>query len=98
MLTINRFANFKESVWQFNALLILHYAVSVFCLFEESVWYDYFILISTSSFIAIVEWLTITFFPIKIRNILFAICYSIYLDKTEHVPPIKTVKSVQFWN
>ena len=22
----------------------------------------------------------------------------LYLDKTEHVPPLKTVKSVQFWS
>lgn len=79
MLTINRFFKCNESLWQFYALLILHYAVSVFCLFEESVWYDYIILISTSSFIAIVEWGTITLFPAKVRKILFAICYSIYL-------------------
>lgn len=73
------FCDRKNVIWQFYALTLLNYAISVFCLFEESVWYDYIILLFTSSFIGYIEWLFTIIFPRRISIVIFYSLYSIYI-------------------
>lgn len=73
------FRDRKDVIWQYYALAIVNYVISVFCLFEESAWYDFLILLGTSSFIAFIEWVFTILFPRRVSRVLFYLLFTLYI-------------------